>query len=153
MTLKTGLLIDHSETLSALAKLYEAQWPHWYNAKGASARADLAERLRRDGFPLGIVATMDAEVAGTCALTASSGGVVTERSPWVGGLLVRPRYRHRGVGQALIERARQEAKRLGHRRIYALTADAERLFLRAGWTQIDHIELSSVRHAVFSILT
>lgn len=153
MTLKTGLLIDHPETLSPLADLYEAQWPHWYNAKGASARADLSERLRRDGLPLGIVAFIDGAIAGTCAVSASSGGVVTERSPWVSGLLVRPRSRHRGVGCALLERATEEASRLGHRRIYALTADADLLFIRAGWIEVDRIDLSGLRHAVYSRLT
>lgn len=153
VTLKTGLLIDHPETLSPLADLYEAQWPQWYNAKGASARADLSERVRRDALPLGIVAFIEGGIAGTCALTASSGGGVTERSPWVSGLLVRPRDRHRGVGQALLERAAHEASRLGHRRIYALTADADLLFIRAGWIEIDRIDLSGVRHAVYSSLT
>ena len=40
----------------ALAALFESEWPDWYNARGASARTDLSERMRRDGLPLGIVA-------------------------------------------------------------------------------------------------
>ena len=128
----TGLLIDHDAVLSELVDLFETEWADWYNPRGASARADLSERLERNRLPLGIVAFADGALAGTCALTISSGGL-TERSPWLGGLLVEPKLRRRGVGLALLERARLEAKRLGFTRLHALTAEARALFERAGW--------------------
>lgn len=91
----TDLLIDHDGSFGALSDLMERQWPDWYNARGASARADLSERLSRHRLPLGIIAFCDG--AGTCALTVNSGGLVTERSPWIGGLVVEPDYRKRGM--------------------------------------------------------
>ncbi|MET3926591.1 GNAT family N-acetyltransferase [Devosia sp. 2618] len=149
MALETGLLIDHAETIERLTALLDAQWPDWYNPRGASARTDLSERMRRDGLPLGIVALVDGEVAGTCAVTAGSGGVVTERSPWLSGLVVAPEMRRRGVGRAMLGRARQEARRLGHQWIYALTADAAGLFEAEGWVEVDRIEVAGVPHRVF----
>lgn len=150
MTVTTALLIEHEEALGPLVALYEAQWPDWYNARGASARADLSERMQRDRLPLGIVALRDGAALGTCALTAGSGGLVTERSPWIGGLMVDPQVRGQGIAGLLLERARQEARRLGYRRLYALTADAVQLFEWEGWVQTDVILMSGEPHRIFT---
>ena len=101
--------------MEPLVALMEGEWPDWYNPRGASARADLSERAQRNGLPLGLVALDDGMAVGTCALTMSSGGLVTERSPWLGGLLVHPAYRRRGIGGQLLERARSEARRFGYK--------------------------------------
>lgn len=146
----TSLLVDHDEAISGLVDLFESEWADWYNPRGASARADLTERLERNKLPLGIVAFVDGEVAGTCALTAASGGL-TERSPWLGGLLVQPTRRGRGVGLALIERAKTEARRLGFARLHALTAEAGPVFERAGWRLVERIELDGVSHAIYVV--
>ena len=144
----TGLLIDHDEVLSGLVDLFESQWADWYNPRGASARADLTERLERNRLPLGIVAFVDGTLAGTCALTVSSGGL-TERSPWLGGLLVEPKLRRQGVGLALLERAKVEARRLGFARLHALTAEARELFERAGWRLAENVEVGGVWHGIY----
>ena len=149
MTTMTALLVDHPEAIDPLVALFEAEWPGWYNPQGPSARADLSERARRSGLPLGVVALRDGVVVGTCALTASSGGLVTERSPWVGGLLVAPAQRRKGVAAALLDRAKAEARRLGHARLYALTSHAVALFESQGWTMIDTIEVDREPHRVF----
>lgn len=149
MTTTTALLIDHGEAITELADLLDDEWPDWYNPRGASARADLAERMARDRLPIGIVAFADGVVAGTCALAARSGGLVTERSPWLGGLVVAPAQRGKGVGTALLKRTRLEARRLGHERVYALTATAQKLFLREGWRLVDMVSLGGEAHEVF----
>ena len=148
MTITTGLLIDHDEVLSDLVDLFESEWSDWYNPRGASARADLTERLERNRLPLGIVAFVDGKLAGTCALTVSSGGL-TERSPWLGGLLVEPGQRRRGVGLALLDRARVEARRLGFARLHALTAEARDLFERDGWRLAENVEVGGVWHGIY----
>jgi GNAT superfamily N-acetyltransferase len=144
----TGLLVDHDEVLSDLVDLFESEWGDWYNPRGASARADLAERLERNRLPLGIVAFADGQLAGTCALTLSSGGL-TERSPWLGGLLVKPNLRRQGVGLALVKRAKTEAKRLGFARLHALTAEARELFVRADWRLVENVEVGGVWHGIY----
>lgn len=149
MMITTGLLIDHEGGLSELVDLMEAEWPEWYNPRGASARADLSERMERHRLPLGIVGLADGRMAGTCAVTAGSGGLVTERSPWVGGLLVDPALRRRGVGRALLARARLEARRLGHARLHALTAEARELFEQDGWRLVETASLNGVAHGIY----
>jgi len=149
MTITTGLLIDHAEVLSDLVDLFESEWADWYNPRGASARADLTERLERNRLPLGIVAFIDGQLAGTCALTASSGGLVTERSPWIGGLLVEPNLRQQGAGLALVERAKVEARRLGFARLHALTAEARGLFEHGGWRLAENVEVGGKAHGIY----
>ncbi|MFD2648555.1 GNAT family N-acetyltransferase [Devosia albogilva] len=149
--LHTELLADRPEVIGALVELMESVWADWYHPGGASARAELSERLQRDRLPLGIVALNGEAAVGTCALTVSSGGLVTERSPWIGGLVVDPRWRRRGVGLLLLQRARHEAKRLGYTRVYALTAEAMALFEAAGWRHVDTLTVSDEAHAVFEI--
>lgn len=144
----TGLLVDHAEVLSDLVDLFETEWADWYNPRGASARADLSERLERNQLPLGIVAFVEGKLAGTCALTVSSGGL-TERSPWLGGLLVEPNLRRQGVGLALLARARAEARRLGFARLHALTAEARDLFVRDGWRLAENVEVGGVWHGIY----
>ena len=151
MTIETALLIDHPEAIAPLVALFETEWADWYNPQGASARTDLSERARRGGLPLGIVALRDGVVLGTCALTMTSGGLVTERSPWLGGLLVEPGQRRQGVAAALLGRARVEARRLGHGKLFALTAHAVGLFESQGWTMIDTIPVGGELHRVFAI--
>lgn len=145
----TALLIDCEDALSGLAALMERQWPDWYNPRGASARGDLSERMERDRLPLGIVAFADGVLAGGCALTSGSGGLVTERSPWIGGLLVDPALRRGGVGLALLARAKVEARRLGHRRLHALTAEARELFERDGWRLAETTSLHGAVHGIY----
>lgn len=149
MAIGTALLIDHGETVTPLVDLLEASWPEWYNPRGASARADLAERMQREHLPLGIVAFVDGVLAGTCALAAKSGGMVTERGPWLGGLVVAPEMRGQGVGGALLARTLVEARRLGHERVYALTATAQALFVWEGWRLMETTEVGGEAHAVF----
>ena len=149
IVITTGLLIDHAEVLSDLVDLFESEWADWYNPRGASARADLTERLERNRLPLGIVAFVDGQLAGTCALTVSSGGLVTERSPWIGGLLVEPNLRRRGVGLALVQRAKVEARRLGFARLHALTAEARELFEHAGWRLAENVDVGGKTHGIY----
>lgn len=153
MTIETGMLIDHEAAIGPLSQLMETAWPGWYNPRGASARADLSDRMERHRLPLGIVAHLDGKYAGTCALTPSSGGLITERSPWVGGLLVSPELRRRGVGSALLYRARAEARRLGHKKLYALTAEANALFEHENWRVVETLPLGDVAHTVYVVST
>jgi GNAT superfamily N-acetyltransferase len=149
MTVTTQLLIERGDALEMLARLLEAEWPGWYNPRGASARTDLSERMRRDGLPLGIVALDDAIAIGTCALTATSGGLVTERSPWLGGLVVARDWRRRGVGQFLLQRGRAEARRLGYTHLHALTASADALFVSGGWRLLETTLVGTDEHRVY----
>jgi amino-acid N-acetyltransferase len=68
--------------------------------------------------------------AGCCALAALTGDLAEVRS-----LAVRPETSGRGVGKALVDACVERAKRLGLRRVFALTLVPE-FFERCGFTLV-----------------
>ncbi len=87
------------------------------------SRDFLLEHLR-DFF----VAEDDGEFLGCCALAILTADLAEVRS-----LAVRPEASGRGVGKALVESCLAEARRLGLRRVFALTLVPE-FFERCGFT-------------------
>jgi GNAT superfamily N-acetyltransferase len=57
--------------------------------------------------------------------------------PWLGGLLVLPEWRNRGVGTMLMHRATEEARRLNISRLYLWTHSAEGLYHKLGWQVVE----------------
>ena len=148
-----ALLAQQVGAIDQLALLMEASWPDWYGEQGHSARRDLEDRCRTTGLPLGLVALWDGEAVGTCALVETSGGLKRAMDnkplPWLGGLLVRPDLRRRGIGAALLGAARQIAGRDGHSRLLALTAIADSLFVASGWTLSQDLWLEGTAHRIY----
>lgn len=127
-----GKLCDHSAALPALADLYRAVWPGWYGPQGPSdAGADLAERNRADGLPLGLVALSAGQVIGAAALAAQSFGAMAGEGPWLVGLAVAPAFRRQGIADRLIALAEATA-RPGAPWLYCTTTTTG-LLLRRGW--------------------
>lgn len=153
LPMRIALLAEVPQAIAPLATGYETQWPDWYCAGGASARADLAVRMQRDALPLGLVALEGGAPVGTCALTGTSGGLVTAQMPWVGGLWVAPGFRRRGIAAALLARARSEARRLGFAHLFALTAEARPLFAAEQWTMIEVVDIAGEPHSIYAIET
>jgi N-acetylglutamate synthase-like GNAT family acetyltransferase len=56
-----------------------------------------------------------------------------DHSPWVMGTVVEPRWRGRGVGQALMAELEVRASALGYERIWVATRDAAGFYRRCGW--------------------
>jgi amino-acid N-acetyltransferase len=89
----------------------------------ARSREFLAEHLR--DF---VVAEDDGAFLGCCALALLTPDLAEVRS-----LAVRPEASGRGVGKALVDACIAEARRLGIRRVFALTLVPE-FFVRCGFT-------------------
>lgn len=153
MTISTDLLADRADLIAPLTRLMEQEWANWYGTGQVSARHDLEQRSVRDRLPLGIVAYLDGGLAGTCALTETSGGLVTDRRPWIGGLLVDPACRRRGVARSLLNRAIVEARKLGFGRLFALSAHARHLFEAEDWQLIETITLDGEPHGIYVVET
>ena len=136
MSLKIGLLADHPEVLEQLAHAYERESPEWYGAHG-DARADLRERSRRTGLPVGLVAVEGDIAVGALAVAERSARSHPHLSPWVVAFWVEPSHRRRGIGGQLLEAACAHSRREGIACLYASTAAASSLFARHGWSVID----------------
>lgn len=136
MTIRIGLLADHPEVLAPLAAAYQRQWPEWYGVHG-DVLADLCDRSRRTGLPVGLVALDETSAVGALAIAQGSASSHAHLSPWIVGFWVEPSRRNRGIGRQLLAAATEHASRDGITSLYAATAAASNLFAREGWTVID----------------
>jgi GNAT superfamily N-acetyltransferase len=135
------LLADRPGLIAPLAAAYEAEWPEWYGAAGpGDAEADLRERSRRDGLPLGLVLADGDELLGALALTGPTIERYAHRTPWVGGGWTRPDRRRQGLGALLLEGAVRHARRLGFPQLHVATSTAAPLIARQGWALLETAE-------------
>ncbi len=71
--------------------------------------------------------------------------------PWLGGLLVLPEWRNRGVGMMLMHRATEEARRLNVPRLYLWTHSAEELYRKLGWQVVERTDYFGKEAVVMQI--
>ena len=127
-------LFDHPEVLEDIAALYTAVWPAWYGPDGpGDALADLTERSRDSGLPMGLVALYNNRLVGAAALAALSFGAMAGEGPWLVGLAVDPAFRKHGIAAQLVAWAEAEARHSATW-LYCTTDRAAGLILRRGWT-------------------
>jgi len=74
-------------------------------------------------------------------------------SPWLATLFVAPEHQNQGVGSALVERAVEEAQKLGVKTLYLFTWDREKLYARLGWSVIERSVYHGRQVTVMSIET
>ena len=122
--LKIELLADHPETLPILKELFESEWKPYYGKEGpGNAEADLKNSANYTELPIAIVAFIDGNVCGTAALKMESITTYPDFFPWLAGLLVVPSYRRQEIGEQLIVRIEELARRLNFNEIYVGTGE------------------------------
>lgn len=84
-------------------------------------------------------------------LVACDMKIRNELTPWVAGVYVAAEERGKGIGAALVQRVTEEAKALGHERIYLFTFDAEKYYARIGWQLRERAEYLGVGVAVMEM--
>jgi GNAT superfamily N-acetyltransferase len=148
--MEVALLADRPDLIAPLAAAYQAEWPDWYGPAGpGDAHADLHDRARREGLPLGLVLTDGDDLLGAVAITGPSIGRYAHLTPWVGGGWTRPDRRRQGLGAALLDGAVQRARAMGFKRLHVATATAPSLMQRQGWTLLETAEHDGHALSVF----
>ena len=151
MSVKVALLADHPEVLTDLAAAIQKEWPQWYGGYGDAA-ADLSERSRTTGLPLGLVALENARPVGTLAIADRATPSHAHLTPWIVGFWVDGSRRSRGIGARLLKAACAWAWTAQYEHLYAATATAAPLFLREGWHKMDvGTTEGGVRAEIFTI--
>ena len=95
--------------------------------------------MNTDRLPLTLVALHDGLLVGMVSLKFHD----MERpdlDPWLGGLLVLPEWRKRGMGTMLMHHATKEARKLNVARLYLWTHSAEGLYRKLGWQIVERTE-------------
>ena len=139
-------LTNCPEHVDELARLSWKEWQDIYEQRKQTLEHSVKnyrERMNTDRLPLTLVAVR----AGLAANCRKPVGMVSlkfhdmdtrpDLDPWLGGLLVLPAWRNRGVGTLLMHRATEEARRLNVPQLYLWTHTAEGLYRKLGWQLVE----------------
>ncbi len=161
--IRIDYLADHSELLDELARLSWKEWQNIYQQREHTLEDCLKnyrERMNIDRLPLTFVAVRAGRAA-NCGDATELLGMVSlkfhdmdtrpDLDPWLGGLLVLPEWRNRGLGTMLMHRATDEARRLNISRLYLWTHSAERLYHKLGWQVVERSDYFGKKAVVMSI--
>jgi GNAT superfamily N-acetyltransferase len=133
-------LANFPELVDELGRLSWKEWQEVYQQRKqtlAHSVKNYQERMNTDRLPLTLVALQASELVGMVSLKFHDMDTRPDLDPWLGGLLVLPERRNRGVGTMLMHRATEEARRLNVRQLYLWTHTAERLYHNLGWQIVE----------------
>ena len=132
-------LADCPEHIPYLANLYyQALGKIWSNDTSMDmARSWLETHLNRNSLPLTLVALEGDNPVGMVSLLEDDGLGAT-LTPWLGSLVVHPDYRHRKIGETLIQKLIEKAKSLEFKSLYLFAYELEitRWYENLGWQHL-----------------
>lgn len=136
--IKIDLLKNNPHAIPALANIWQKVLGKiWMPEIGVDEIESLYyEELTQD-LPLTYVALYDEIPVGSCTLELY-GGIRPDLKPWIGDLVVDPKYQKQGIGKMLLDTTIEKAKVLGFKHVYLFTFDAEipKYYQRFGWKTI-----------------
>lgn len=148
-------LSDYPQLAPQLAALHHAEWgelmPGW---SAAQALSELQSHRQRSAIPTTLLAldkAAGADLVGSVSLLAEDDPRLPGYSPWLASLYVLPAWRGRGYGAALVQRAVQEAARIGVPRLYLFTAGQQNFYARLGWRLIETVALAKATAHIMAI--
>lgn len=144
MQIEIKLLADCSEAIDQLALLqYQEISRHWVPGSTVEqVKQKLMTHLNRDKLPLSFVALIDGQAVGMASLRVTD-GIKPELTPWLGSLVVDPKYRKLDVGEKLINKVKEEALSRGYSALYLLAFDPTipNWYSRLGWEMLGEDQL------------
>jgi GNAT superfamily N-acetyltransferase len=87
-----------------------------------------------DEYETALIALVDGHLAGICLLVLHEFEPLHDVSPWLASLFVAPEYRKRGVARKLVAAIEDHARSHGVARLHLYTGDAEKFYVKCGWS-------------------
>lgn len=147
-------LADCEDHIPALAKLwYEEISRHWApNPSIERAIQNLKNHSNKSKLPIAYVAIYDSKPVGLACLRDND-GIREGTGPWLGSLVVCPRYRGHHIGEALINAVKLKALDFDYHEIYLLAFDPTipQWYAKLGWSSIGEDQLFGHRVEVMKI--
>jgi N-acetylglutamate synthase-like GNAT family acetyltransferase len=116
-------------------------WQTWWKADGhplGYISDRLGENMSESPIPFALVAREGAAFLGTASVIESDLAERPQLTPWVAAVWVEPHARQRGIGGALVDRAKRDCFELGVSRAYLCARLQHSAFYeRLGWTLIE----------------
>lgn len=147
-------LANRPEFLNELASLSWREWLDVYEQRGQTledSRKNYQERMNIDRLPLTLVALHGADLVGMVSLKFHDMDTRPDLDPWLGGLLVLPEWRNRGIGTMLMHHATEKARKLHVSQLYLWTVSAESLYRKLGWQIIERTQYFGKQAVVMQI--
>ena len=147
-------LANHQHLLPQLAAWHAAEWRHSVPDTPDRQALLLSRTSSGAGLPKTFLALIDDTPAGFVSLLANAlpddaPPELCKLTPWLAGLLVDPKRRRQGVGNALVRHACSAALAAGHSAVHLFTATPS-YYTAAGWRPIAQLTVHDVPHTVMS---
>lgn len=144
--IKIDFLKNHPHAIPALANIwYEVLGKIWVpDVLVENVIARFSDHLNDQYLPITFVA-LDSDVpVGMCSLREND-GIRPDLTPWLGSLVVDPRYQKQGTGKMLADATVKKAKELGFEKLYLFAFDPTipEYYKRLGWKKIGMDEFKS----------
>jgi GNAT superfamily N-acetyltransferase len=138
MNIQISLLKDHHDSIPVLTKIWhEALGKIWCpEIRIQEIESWYHEWLNHD-IPLAYIALYDGIPVGACSLQLND-GIRPDLAPWLGDLVVEPKYQKQGIGKMLLDVTVEKAKELGFETLYLFAFDQTIHFYyeKLGWYKI-----------------
>ncbi len=145
MMITIDYLKHYSNCIPELAKIwYEVLGKIWVPEIGIEEIESLYyEELNRD-MPFTYIALYNEIPVGSCTLQLNE-DVRPDLGPWIGDLVVDPKYQKQGIGKMLVDVTVEKAKGFGFEKLYlfALDPTIPEYYRRLGWKKIGMDEFKS----------
>jgi GNAT superfamily N-acetyltransferase len=128
-------LVDVPYFLPVVSSWAFRQW-HQGVRSLKSIYTEYRRRLSRDSIPLTLVAVEEGTPVGTISIELDDLPSRPDLFPWIGSLYVEPKFRKRGIGRMLVDKAQGIADDMGAGSLYVMTADLQELCEKEGWFYI-----------------
>jgi predicted N-acetyltransferase YhbS len=119
-------------------------WDEWQELLPQRSAAQFEAWLRSDGRGCGLPTTLvrieDGEPVATVSLECDDMEIRPELTPWLASLYVVPAHRSRGLGQALVRAAEEEARSLAIRELFLYTPAHESFYAALGWERLEQCD-------------
>lgn len=144
--IKIDLLKNHPNTIPAIAHIwYEVLGKIWVpDVPVERVIARFADHLNDTALPITFIALDGDLPVGMCSLREND-GIRPDLTPWLGSLVVDPKYQKQGIGKMLVDVAVRQAKERGFKKLYLFAFDPSvpEYYKRLGWSQICMAEFQS----------
>jgi len=133
--MKIEYLADYKDIIPTLAEWSYEEWSYLHPERTLSdVERLISEISNKRHIPISLVAIDKGKVIGMISLKTSDFKARPNLSPWLAGLYVDKPHRRKGVGTKLVHEIEKLAARLGVRKLYLVTDDAEKFYSKLCWS-------------------
>jgi GNAT superfamily N-acetyltransferase len=154
LNVKIACIKDHPEAIPALAGIWhEVLGKIWMPEIGIEEIESLYYEELNLGMPITYAALYDQIPVGSCTLELN-GGIRPDLGPWIGDLVIDPKYQKQGIGKMLLDFTVEKAKELGFEKLYLFTFDPTipSYYEKFGWKTIGTDKFKSHSVTVMDVM-